>query len=716
MAIRIPILTSFDGKGLKSANAAFGNLSNQVASLGRNFAVVGAAAVGIGAFLGKAVGSASDLQESVNAVNVAFGSSAAGILEFGETAATSLGTSQVAFNNAAVRFSAFADRIVGQGGDVAGFVSDISVRASDFASVFNIEVSEALGVFQSGLAGEAEPLKRFGINLLDNEVKAYAAANSIGEVGRQLTETEKVQARYGLLMQETSKTSGDFANTSDGLANSMRIMKAEIADTQAEIGQQLLPVLEEIVPVVRELVDEFGTKLLAAVKAVDWKSLLTTFVNFTTFLVENAEVIGKVVIAMFALDTMAKLVNIAIALQKVAVVLHTAVMGIFTTKVTLATAALKLFRTALITTGVGAIIVGLGFLAEWMINSSGATDEATDSLKGFNDEYDKLPTGADARERWIDGAKSPFTLPDLPSMPDLTGGDAKAAAPTGPTGIFAWLGRAQEEASLAAKEIELIGAGLSAAVAKSIVSSADGLGAANDALFLIATGGLVHINAMTEAFNKSAEGQALAFAEAERVAAEAAEAMAEIERQAQAERDRAAAAEQAALDKRENAYKSFTDSVKQLFGQIKDSILSSFNLPTLGNSVNSITRNIGKLLEKTKGFANSISQLSGMGLNSALLQQVIQAGPLAGSRLASAIVGGGSAFISQLNSAYGEMGGLASGIAGIGTGSAFANQAVVNNYNIEVNGGVGSGPTIGKAIVDAIKSYERTSGAVWQGA
>jgi uncharacterized protein with beta-barrel porin domain len=77
------------------------------------------------------------------------------------------------------------------------------------------------------------------------------------------------------------------------------------------------------------------------------------------------------------------------------------------------------------------------------------------------------------------------------------------------------------------------------------------------------------------------------------------------------------------LQSRKNAYESFTDAVKTLFGQIKDSILSSFNLPTLGNSVNSITRNISKLLERTKGFARSISQLSGMGLNSALLQQVI---------------------------------------------------------------------------------------------
>jgi TP901 family phage tail tape measure protein len=39
-----------------------------------------------------------------------------------------------------------------------------------------------------------------------------------------------------------------------------------------------------------------------------------------------------------------------------------------------------------------------------------------------------------------------------------------------------------------------------------------------------------------------------------------------------------------------------------------------------------------------------------------------------------------------------------------------------NTYNINVNGGVGSGATIGKSIVDAIKAYERSSGAVWQGA
>jgi len=151
MAIRIPILTSFDPKGLKQANASFAQLQGSISSLGRNFAVAGVAIGAIGAGLAKTVQTASSYSESVNAVNVAFGKSAQGIIDFGKTAATTLGVSQVDFNNAAVRFSAFAERIVGSGGDASKFIAEISTRASDFASVFNIEVSEALQVFQSVL-------------------------------------------------------------------------------------------------------------------------------------------------------------------------------------------------------------------------------------------------------------------------------------------------------------------------------------------------------------------------------------------------------------------------------------------------------------------------------------------------------------------------------------------------------------------------------------
>jgi vacuolar-type H+-ATPase subunit E/Vma4 len=176
----------------------------------------------------------------------------------------------------------------------------------------------------------------------------------------------------------------------------------------------------------------------------------------------------------------------------------------------------------------------------------------------------------------------------------------------------------------------------------------------------------------------------------------------------------AAARRQEKLDRRKRALESFVDSVKTLFSSLKESILSSFDLPSLGNSVNAITRNISKLLEKTKSFAKNITELSGLGLNSTLLQQVIQAGPMAGGQLAAALVGGGSAFIDQLNASYAEFGGLASGIAQTATTGAFANAQTVNNYSIAVTGGVATSADVGRAVVNAITSFERQSGAAWR--
>jgi hypothetical protein len=686
MAIKIPILTSFDPKGLNQANAAFANLQTSIGSLGRNFAVLGAAAVGVGAFLGKSVGAASDLAESTNAVNVAFGNSAAGILAFGETAATSLGTSQVEFNNAAVRFSAFADRIVGSGNDASKFIADISVRASDFASVFNIEVAEALGVFQSGLAGEAEPLKRFGINLLDSEVKAYAAANGIGELGRQLTETEKVQARYGLLMEATSKTSGDFANTSDGLANSMRIMKAEIADTQARIGRELLPVLESVIPVVREMVSEFGDKLLVAVKAVDWQSLIRSVVDFTLFLVENAETIAKVIAALWALSTIVKTVNVLYTFGQTVLHLYTWALAKMTVGTGAATVATTLLSVAMKAIPIIGLIAALAYLADRFVKTSEALETTLPLMSDFEVKtiaaidtiYRVLPAINVFYLLGLEIAKATGALDEFAEAYQI------AANPLSPDQA----GNRQRRNALREenRRLGLIGSGRPAAF---VLPDFSGMIAASGAGSPIPT------------FDTSALDQQ----QQELVAGM------DTLNEAQAE---AARKEQEILDKRQSAFESFGHSVKSLFGQIKDSILSSFNLPTLGNSVNSITRNISKLLERTKGFARSISQLSGMGLNSALLQQVIQAGPMAGSQLAAALVGGGAGFIGQINKAYGEFGDLAGGIAGTGTMGAFAGQQTINNYSIEVTGGIATGSDVGRAVVNAIRDFERTSGAAWR--
>ena len=323
MAINVVLKSVFDDRGIKEAERAFDQLGRGVDQAFKALTVAaGAAAIGLVKFGGDAIKAASDLEESTNAVNVSFLEASEAVLKIGETSAEALGLARTEFNQAAVRFSAFSDRVVGEGGDVAGFIGDITTRAADFASVFNIEVAEALQVFQSGLAGEAEPLKRFGINLLESEVKAYALRAGIISVGESMDETQKVQARFGLLMESTAKTAGDFANTSDGLANSQRILRARFTDLQAEIGNALLPVVTELFQAFAEKLlpklEELGEFLASPEGQQIIEDVAESFLNFFDTIVNNIDEIIDFTIKVAAAVAGLKILKTTIELATVA--------------------------------------------------------------------------------------------------------------------------------------------------------------------------------------------------------------------------------------------------------------------------------------------------------------------------------------------------------------------------------------------------------------
>ena len=223
------------GAGILSSAKAF------VGPLIATFAVIGTIN-----FFKDAVEQASTLSESQNAIKVTFGDAADAVAKLGEDSATRLGLSTSAFNGIATQFSAFAGTIAGAGGDVSKVVDELSTRGADFASVMNLDVKDALGLFQSGLAGETEPLRRYGIDMSAAAVEAYALSKGIWDGAGTMTEAQKVQARYGSLMEQTSKTQGDFANTADGLANSQRIANAEMENARAKLGDQLLPIMASL--------------------------------------------------------------------------------------------------------------------------------------------------------------------------------------------------------------------------------------------------------------------------------------------------------------------------------------------------------------------------------------------------------------------------------------------------------------------------------------
>jgi hypothetical protein len=270
--VRIQVLSEFDPKGFEQARKSAEGFSGQMRELAKT---VGAAFVTreVVNFAKSAVSAASDLGESINAVNVTFGEASAGILALGENAATAVGLSQREFNAFAVQFSGFTQQIAGAGGDIVSVTDDLTTRIADFASVMNMDVPEAAQVFQSALAGETEPIRRFGYDMSAAAVEAHALATGLVSSKSEMTEAIKVQARYSLLMQSTNKVADDFKNTSGSLANQQRILTAEMDDAKATIGQAFIPALEGIMNVVIPLVEAFsalpeGMQQVIAVAAI----------------------------------------------------------------------------------------------------------------------------------------------------------------------------------------------------------------------------------------------------------------------------------------------------------------------------------------------------------------------------------------------------------------------------------------------------------------
>ena len=256
MALSIPIISEYDGKGISRAIAEFKQLetAGEKAQFAIKKAAIPAAAAlaGLAAAAVPAVKAASDLEENLSKVNVVFGEGAASIEKFAKTAAISLGQSQNAVLQAAGTFGTFGKAAGLSGQDLATFSNDFTALASDLASFNNTTPEQAINAIGSALRGEAEPLRQFGVLLSDAALRDEALAMGLEVSTGALSAQTKILAAQSLIYKQTGDAQGDFARTSDGLANSSRVLKAQMADLQVSIGQALLPAVQAILPVLKD--------------------------------------------------------------------------------------------------------------------------------------------------------------------------------------------------------------------------------------------------------------------------------------------------------------------------------------------------------------------------------------------------------------------------------------------------------------------------------
>ena len=691
MAINIPIVSSFNNRGLTQAQSQFQKFGSSIKRGLRVATIAAAAALAVGAVAVRFAKMAEEAQVANNRLDQVahsmgiFGDQTSVVTDrlkaYADTNKFVLGADDEVIKATQAKLLSFKD--LAATADVAGGAFDRATQASfDLAAVFGGD-----GASKAVQLGKAlqDPIK--GISALTRSGVTFTASEK--ELIKTMVESGDTLKAQEFILSAIEAQVGGTAEATATASTKMSIAFGEIGES---IGTAVLPMFTEFSNYIVEITPQI-------------QGFFEDLTDPTTEVGEAwLEMSGSV---MAFGDTIASVWG------------QIDSSGIFT-------GLLKLIETVMIGLSQLIWVAGdagktLGMIFSGDFAGAGAqVGSFFTRYNGFVTElYNKIDANAaklaaNAQQRFQKiGGGNLNGVDDIITPDGNKQGATARAAQTGLPALIAAAnknGKAVTNAGIRATKLG--NAGLSKEVSAWIATSSKPAKAANQALARISKNGAKAITNITNAYNKSAVGQKAAAEAAAQASADAAQASEDL-RQAQLA---AAQAEADALAERERVYNSFLDSVKSTFAGIKSTILGAFDLTQLGGSTNSIARNMDKLLVKLRSFTANVRQLAGMGLDPALLQQVINAGPMAGASLASALVAGGAGALSNINAGFAEFGALSSQIATTGTESLYNRSTQQTTFNIAVNGGVGSGATIGQAIVDAIKAYERTSGAVWVGA
>lgn len=205
------------------------------------------AAAAVPGMLNDAIKSASALNEETSKSEVVFGRSAKAIQNWAKNAAQSMGMSEVAALEASGTIGNMF-RAMGMTEQKSADMSKQMVQlAADLGSFNNTSTEDAITAIGAALRGEAEPIRRYGVLLNDATLKAEAFAMGLSDGKATLDPKTKSLAAYSVILKQTTTAQGDFARTSDGLANSSKILQAKFEDLKTEVGSELLPVAQRLV-------------------------------------------------------------------------------------------------------------------------------------------------------------------------------------------------------------------------------------------------------------------------------------------------------------------------------------------------------------------------------------------------------------------------------------------------------------------------------------
>ena len=196
----------------------------------------------------KFIGASAQYTEDMNLFNQSMGSYAKQAYEYGQTVSEVMGIDLGEWSKAQGVFQTLAEGF-GVASDRAYIMSkNLTQLSYDIASFYNLDTEEAMKKVQSGLAGEIEPMRRIGYDLSKANMMATAAELGITKTYNAMTQAEKSQLRYYMMMQSVTQVQGDMARTLSAPANMLRVFSAQAQAAARAIGNMFIPALQAILP------------------------------------------------------------------------------------------------------------------------------------------------------------------------------------------------------------------------------------------------------------------------------------------------------------------------------------------------------------------------------------------------------------------------------------------------------------------------------------
>ncbi|QDP47616.1 MAG: putative tape measure protein [Prokaryotic dsDNA virus sp.] len=255
--LRVDLLLNSESfnKGLKTAEGSLKAFGSKMTTVGKSLSTRITLPLALAG--GAAIKMASDFQESVNKVEVAFKGANGVVKDFAKTTLKQFGIAEgTALDMAAL----FGDMSTSMGLSVdsaAELSTSLVGLAGDLSSFKNMNIEQVTTALNGVFTGETESLKRLGIVMTQVNLEQFAMEQGITKSLKQMSQAEKVMLRYEFVMSKTKNAQGDFARTSEGAANQMRIFGESSKQLGQKLGSILLPFFTKLVAKGNDLIERF---------------------------------------------------------------------------------------------------------------------------------------------------------------------------------------------------------------------------------------------------------------------------------------------------------------------------------------------------------------------------------------------------------------------------------------------------------------------------